>query len=220
MKNIKQRLENSHLYCFTPDKLAQERDIIDIIQQLIAGGCDIIQLREKKLSDRERLQLALKIREITMEKDVLFIVNDDVDIAYFSDADGVHLGQHDLPVEYARKLLKNKIIGISTSNLEQYKEVQDKDVDYVAIGPVFPTASKEDAGIVVGISNLSRILEHKKKLTVAIGGINYDNLDQFQGLRIDVFAIISDIMNADSISERASRIRKKIGEIKNIKRNF
>lgn len=214
MNNLIQKLQNSCLYCFTPDILAQGRDIINLVQQQINGGCDIIQLREKNLPDREKMQLALRIRKITNEKNILFIVNDDVDIAYFSDADGIHLGQEDLPVKYARQLLKNKIIGISTSTLEEYKEAQDKDVNYVAIGPVFSTATKEDSGSGLGISELSKALKYKKKLTAVIGGINFDNLNRFSGLEIDMFAIISDIINTKTIINRVKQIKEKIREIK------
>lgn len=210
MISLQKRLKESVLYCFTPDKFAQERDIIEIVKQQIAGGCDIIQLREKKMPARDKMQLALQIRKLTQEKNVLFIVNDDVDIAYLSKADGVHLGQDDLPLEYARELLKDKLIGLSTHNLIQYKEAQLKDADYTAIGPIFPTITKDQPDPVLGIDSLKEILLYKKKPTVVIGGINSKNLDQFKGLDVDMFAIVRDILYADSIEEKIKEIKNKI----------
>lgn len=209
-KNLKHRLNASHLYCFSPGKFAKGRDIIEIIKQEIYGGADIIQLREKELSDREKLQLALKIREITKKNNVLFIVNDDIDIAYFSDADGVHLGQNDIPPEFARKLLKNKIIGISTHNLKQFITAQNLDVDYVAIGPIFKTFTKENPDPVIGLKNLKEILKYKKSKIIGIGGIKYSNLKKVISCGIDCLAILSGIVDTNNIKKTTEKYKKKI----------
>ena len=206
-KILLKKLYSAKLYCFTPDKFIKGRDIIDIVNQQIEGGCDIIQLREKRCTDRIKLKLAIKIREITLKKNILFIVNDDIDIAYFSQADGVHLGQDDIPYFYAKSLLKDKLIGISTHNIKQYKEAQDFDVDYTAIGPIFPTKSKDDPDPVIGLDELKKILKYKKKLTVAIGGIKLSNLKLLSNIGIDIIAIISDIILSDNIKKRTRLIK-------------
>ena len=210
---LKQKLQNSLLYCFTPDKFARGREIIDIVIAQIKGGADIIQLREKSLSDREKLNLALKLREITLKYGILFIVNDDVDIAYFSDADGIHLGQDNIPPQYARQLLKNKIIGVSTHNIKQFKKAQNLDVDYVAIGPIFPTQSKENPDPVIGIDNLKNILKHKSKKIIGIGGIKYENLEKVIRTGIDCVAVITGIIDSDNIEETTRKFKEKIKKL-------
>ncbi len=204
---LTQKLKKSKLYCFTPDKFAGNRKILDIVKKEIAGGADIIQLREKRLSHRDLLKLALKIREITLKTDTLFIVNDFIDIAYFSDADGVHLGQDDIPYTYARELLRDKLIGISTHTLNQYKKAQEYDVDYTAIGPIYPTSSKDIPDKPVGVNQLKKILKYKKKPTVIIGGIKLDNLHIFKDMDIDIVAIITDIILANDIKKRTFLIK-------------
>ncbi len=214
-QNLLKKLNSAKLYCFTPDKFADGRDIIDIINQQIEGGCNIIQLREKKISERNKLLLAKKIRAITLKKNILFMVNDDIDIAYFSNADGVHLGQDDIPYTYAKELLKGKLIGVSTHNIEQYKKAQEFDVDYTAIGPIFPTRSKDIPDPAVGIDKLQDILKYKKKLTVAIGGIKLSNLDYFKNINIDIFAIITDIILANDIKKQTTFIKNKLISLNN-----
>jgi len=191
--------KKSRLYCFTPGKFANGRDIIKITEDEIIGGADIIQLREKNMSDSQKLELAIKLREITKKYKKFFIVNDDVDIAYLSDADGVHLGQNDIPPFYARKILKDKIIGISTHNLEQYIKAQDMDVDYVAIGPIFKTFSKDNPDPVIGIENLKKIIKYKKKMTVGIGGIKENNLKDVIEAGVDCVAILSGIVEQNDV---------------------
>ncbi len=213
--NIRKRLEQARLYTFTPDKYANDRDILQIVKQEIAGGADIIQLREKNISDREKLQLAIALRKLTNISKVLFIVNDDVDIAFLSNADGVHLGQDDIPVSYARKILKKEqIIGISTHNMEQFKSVQnDNNIDYVAIGPIFPTSTKDNPAPFIGIEKVNEIIKFKNKKVVGIGGINYENLDKVISTGIDCVAIVSDIVKAKDITSKTLAIKKKIVSI-------
>lgn len=207
---IKQKLKKSILYCFTPDKFAGTRDVIDIVVAQIKGGADIIQLREKKLCDREKLNLALRLREITLKHDVLLIINDDVDIAYFSGADGVHLGQNDIAPQYARQLLKHRIIGVSTHNVEQFKTAQNLDVDYVAIGPIFTTQSKEKPEPVIGINNLKNILKYKSKKVVGIGGIKYEHLEDVIRTGIDCVAVITGIIESANIEETTRKFKEKL----------
>ncbi len=200
---LQQKLLNSKIYGFTPDKYCGERKILDVIEQQCAAGIDIIQLREKKMSAREKLSLAAEIRKIADKYGTIFIVNDDILIAKISEADGVHLGQDDLSPEIAREILgEKKIIGLSTHNFEQYSKAQLIDVDYTAIGPIFATKTKDNPSPVVGITNLNHILSNKKKFTVAIGGINIDNILDLKKYPLDCLAIVSGIVNSANIKER------------------
>ena len=105
--------QHVRLYCFTPGRFLKGRDPVEVVAAQIRGGADVIQLREKQMSRRSRLELGLRIRKLTIKEGVLFIVNDDVDLALILNADGVHLGQDDIPVQYARPLMKDKMIGVS-----------------------------------------------------------------------------------------------------------
>jgi len=202
------------LYAFTPDKYANnDTEIINCVISQCKAGVDILQLREKRKSPRELLALAKKIREITAKFNVIFIVNDDLSIAQLSNADGVHLGQDDIPVSEARMLLGNKkIIGLSTHNIKQYKLAQTFDcIDYTAIGPIFKTTTKDNPSPVVGLSKLNNILKYKQKFTVAIGGINLENIDKIAKFQeIDAIAIVSAIVSSTNINFTVKQITTKI----------
>ncbi len=205
-ERLKERFEKVRLYCFTPGRLAD--DPISVAEKQIRGGADVIQLREKHRTKREILEIGLKLREITRRYDVLFIVNDDIDIALIVDADGVHLGQDDIPIEYARPLMKDRLIGISTHSLEQVKEAVEKGADYVGFGPVFETRTKENPEDTVGIEKLKVLKEICPVPYVAIGGIGIGNIDKILEAGCKRVAIISDIINAEDIEERCRRIKK------------
>ncbi len=213
-KRLYKKLKKASLYCFTPDNIIKA-NILDIVRKEIHGGCDIIQLREKSMNKRDLLNLAYKIREITKKHNVLFFVNDDLDIAILSGADGYHTGQNDIPVNEARKIFKNGLIGLSTTSIDEYKKANELDIDYIAIGPIFPTSSKKDASTPIGIDTLKDILEYKKKLTVVIGGINRENLPNFKDLPVDMFAIISDIILDNDIVNKCNFIKEMIKNLKN-----
>ncbi len=213
-KRLYKKLKKASLYCFTPDNIINA-NILDIVRKEIQGGCDIIQLREKSMNKRDLLNLAYKIREITKKHNVLFFVNDDLDIAILSGADGYHTGQNDIPVNEARKIFKNGLIGLSTTSIDEYKKANELDIDYIAIGPIFPTSSKKDASTPIGIDTLKDILEYKKKLTVVIGGINRENLPNFKDLPVDMFAIISDIILDNDIVNKCNFIKEMIKNLKN-----
>ena len=202
-------LEKKIIYGFTPDKYCKNCDILDVVEKQLIAGVDIIQLREKQRSARELLRLAKEIKKLTTKHNKIFIVNDDVLIAKLSDADGVHLGQDDLDVSIAREILgSEKIIGLSTHNLEQYRAGQDTCADYTAIGPIFATKTKDNPDPVVGLEKLSEILNYKKKMTIAIGGINKNNIEQLLKYDIDGIAIVSAIVAAPDIFEAAQFFKK------------
>ena len=201
-------LDKIQLYCFSPGKFLKDRDSVELVSAQIRGGADVIQLREKEMSKRDRLELGLKIRELTRQEGVLFIVNDDVDLALILDADGVHLGQDDIPIRFARPLMKDKIIGVSTHSLGQAEEAVASGADYIGVGPVFETATKEDREDLVGLNLLPKIKDICPIPYVAIGGIGKDNIASLAKAGCHRAAVISDIMLAPDIEQRCRMIKK------------
>jgi len=167
------------------------------VAKLIEGGAELIQLREKHSSPKDFYEDAKEAIKIARARNVKIIINDRVDIALALKADGVHLGQSDLPPEHARKILgKKAIIGFSTHNISQAFEAVNFPVDYLAIGPVFTTKTKENADEEVGIEGLKKIRETIGEFSlVAIGGINSENFLEVLGAGADSAAVISDLLS-------------------------
>lgn len=182
------------------------RDIVQSVEQAILGGVTVIQLREKDLSSREFLNTAFRLKEVTSKYGIPLIINDRIDIALAVDADGVHLGQDDIPLEIARRIMGDKIIGISVSCVEHALEAQRKGADYLGIGPVFPTSSKRDIQKVLYPEEMERIARSVEIPSVAIGGINKERLSQVKGRGIDGIAVISALFLAPDIKEAAREL--------------
>jgi thiamine-phosphate pyrophosphorylase len=164
----------------------------EIVRKMLAGRARLIQLRDKEASSRELLDAARACLKRTRAAGARLIINDRVDVALTSDADGVHLGQTDLPVEEAREILgKEKIIGISTHSLEQFRAALETSADYIAVGPIYPTKTKENHDPAVGLE----LVVEAKKLTdrpiVAIGGITPDRAPEIIAAGADSLAVIS-----------------------------
>ena len=167
---------------------------MELTEHAIAGGADTVQFRHKQGSTREMIQIATEMKRICNEKDVVFIVNDRIDIAIASGADGVHLGQDDFPVPLARKLLGDeRIIGSSAATMEEAKKCLSDDADYVGFGPVYPTGSKDDAGPVSGIDALRKIVEIIPLPIIAIGGIDKKNTPEVMKAGAYGIAVISTV---------------------------
>lgn len=193
------------------------RDPIKMVADQIKGGADVIQLREKDMPKREKLGLGLEIRKATTQEGVLFIVNDDLDLALILDADGVHLGQDDIPIKYARQLLKDKIIGISTHSLGQAREAIDSGADYIGIGPAFKTGTKIKADPVVGIDLVLAVKALSPIPVIAIGGIGENNIDLLVNRGIKRVAIISDILSSRDIKAKTRTLKEKLKSTKIIR---
>ena len=202
--------DDIHLYCFTPGPFSKGRDPLAVVEAEICGGADVIQLREKQMSKRDRLELGMKVRELTRSHGVMFIVNDDVDLALILEADGVHLGQDDIPIQFARPLMGEKIIGVSTHSLEQVREAVDAGADYIGFGPIFGTNTKEDTEPVVGVELLSKVKDICPIPYVAIGGITRENLVEVMEAGCNRVAIISDILTANNIEEKCREIKRQL----------
>ena len=177
-----------------------------VLRQLLEGGAQILQLRVKSLLPRDFLDLARRVRDQTRAAGCQLIVNDRIDIALACDADGVHLGQEDLPLAAGKKLLDNKIIGISTHDIAQAREAERNGADYIGFGPMFGTTTKDTGLSARGIDMLKQIRAAVKIPIVAIGGINEQNVEQVWQAGADSAAIISDILGAEDIAEKVRKI--------------
>ncbi|HEX8844094.1 MAG TPA: thiamine phosphate synthase [Pyrinomonadaceae bacterium] len=177
------------------------------VQRLSAGGADFIQLREKHLAPREFYKEAEDALKLARALGTLLIINDRVDIALAISADGVHLGQDDLPPEAARELLgEQAIIGFSTHTVEQAREAARLPVDYIAIGPIFETSSKENPDPVVGLDELRRVRQETGTIPlVAIGGIGLENIRDVLAAGADAVAIISLLLADPTLIEERTR---------------
>jgi thiamine-phosphate pyrophosphorylase len=180
-----------------------DRPLETVVAQLAEGGASLVQLRAKKQSSREFYEIAIRGVDLAQSLGIQVIINDRADIAWMTDAGGVHLGQEDLPVEAARRVIgERKIIGLSTNTLEQARLAQESSADYVAIGPVFPTLSKTDADPVVDRFQLTEIRRVVQKPLVAIGGITVENARELFALGIDSVAVIRDLITARDLPRR------------------
>jgi len=206
-------LEDVRLYCFSPGDFLMGRDPIEMIAAQIRGGADVIQLREKNMPKRQALALGLAIRKLTTQEGVPFIVNDDLDLALILEADGVHLGQDDIPIQYARPLMKDKIIGISTHSLDQAREAIESGADYIGIGPAFKTETKIKADPVVETDLILKIKELSPVPVIAIGGIGEKNIDLLVNKGIRRAAIISDILSSNNIEAKTRALKEKLKSV-------
>lgn len=173
------------------------------VERFAAGGATLIQLRDKSASPRQFYEAAMEALRLARSLGVRIIINDRVDIAIAVDADGVHLGQDDLPPAIARTLLgENRLIGYSTHDLKQAMAADSMPVDYVAIGPLFQTSTKENPDPVVGLEALTQIKAQIARPLVAIGGITYQNGSAALQAGADSLAVISDLFSTGDITTR------------------
>jgi thiamine-phosphate pyrophosphorylase len=187
------------------------RSEVEVTRQAVQGGTRIIQLRDKMRPKRELVPLAQELRKVCTEYDVLFVVNDHLDIALSSDADGLHLGQEDLPLSVARRLLPaDRIVGCSTATLDEALQAQKQGADYIAVGSIYPTPSKPGTRL-AGIGTLRQVKEQVSIPVVAIGGINEDNVTEVINAGTNAVAVISSVLEADDVKEASRRLTVRIG---------
>jgi len=199
------------LYIITGAYPELGRSHLDVARAALEGGADAIQLRAKDLGGRDMLELSLHIREMVDRsgKDCLFMVNDRVDVALAAGADGVHLGQDDLPAADARTLIGgDMILGVSAVTPEMAEKAQDEGADYLGVGPAFPTPTKPDAGIVIGIEGIQNTSQAVDVPVVAIGGINQSNAVQVLEAGVDGIAVISAVATAENMLDAVLRLRR------------
>ena len=172
------------------------------------GGADMIQFRDKQLSDSDLFNTSIKLKQICNKYNVYFTINNRIDIADISNSDGVHIGQNDLPFEYARKILGNeKIIGLSASNYEEAINADKLDIDYIGYGAIFSTQTKPESKA-SGLDILNKVKQNCKKPIIAIGGINEKNVYDVIKAGADGVAIVSAICGAKNIKAQAKKIKE------------
>jgi thiamine-phosphate pyrophosphorylase len=205
------------LYVVTDEKLREGLTHKQIAKDAVSGGADVIQLRDKEMKGRELLLAAREIREITRIAGTLFIVNDRVDIAMASNADGVHLGQDDLPLHEVRQLVSaDFIIGISVGSLTEAIDAEEGGADYVAVSPVFRTGTKQDAGPGHGTTLVAAIKQNISIPVVGIGGINKGNVGDVISAGADGIAVISAIVGSGDIKKATQEFKSLIQHYKQI----
>ena len=181
------------------------KDLYTVVEDALKGGITLFQFREKgkgALEGREKVELAIKLQELCKKYNVPFIINDDIELALEIDADGVHVGQDDLGVDEIRKLMPNKIIGLSIGNEEELKQSKVEYVDYVGVGPVYVTQSKDDAGGAIGYEGLELMRRFLPQMPlVAIGGIQTQHIKDVMKTNVDGVSIISAISYSDNIEK-------------------
>jgi thiamine-phosphate pyrophosphorylase len=202
------------IYPVTCERLSAGRSNLEVLHAIIEGGARIVQLREKEYSAKDLYHLALKFREITSKAGVLLLINDHLDIAMAVEADGVHLGQDDLPVAAARRIAPELLIGASTHSLEEALQAQEEGADYVNIGPIFPTKTKEGIEHYLGPDAIGAIGPEIRIPFTVMGGINESNIEQVLAKGARRVAIVTAITQAPDISERVSTLRKRITDLK------
>jgi len=201
------------LYGITYMEQSLGRSNIEIVKEMISSGIELIQYREKDLSLQEKYSECLEIRKLTKKANVTFIVNDHIDIALLVDADGVHIGQDDIPIMDVRRILgSTKIIGLSTHSPEQAKKAVEDGADYIGVGPIYFTKTKKNVCDPVGLKYLNWVKKNINIPYVTIGGIKEHNLQEVLNNGAGCVAIVSDITSDSNIKDKTQRLTKIIKE--------
>jgi thiamine-phosphate pyrophosphorylase len=203
----KQEIDYS-LYLVTDRNILRGKNFIKSIEEALLGGTTLLQLREKNMESGEFYNIALEVKKIAGKYDVPLIINDRLDIMLAVDADGLHIGQKDLPLDVTRNIIgKNKILGYSVKNVEQALYGQ-KFADYLGAGSVFATATKADIGKPIGIKGLKKIQSAVTIPVVGIGGINKNNIEDLKAAGIAGISLVSAVLGAEDIQKAAQEIKK------------
>jgi thiamine-phosphate pyrophosphorylase len=201
------------LYLVTDRTLSQGRDIEWIVKEAVEGGVTMVQLREKDCSTRDFIELAIRLKKSLLSHHIPLIINDRLDVALAADADGLHIGQSDMPYQMARHLFgKNKIIGLSVENMEQARQANSIDVDYIGISPVFNTATKTDTSAPFGLEGIREVMSFSNHPAVAIGGVNLLNTANIMEAGSNGIAVVSAICSANDPKQAALELKKIILE--------
>ena len=203
------------IYGITAEIYSNGRKNTDVVREMLLGGIKIIQYREKEeKSIREKYNECMEIRKMTRDAGALFLVNDFIDIALLADADGVHIGQDDLPVAEVRKLIGDKIIGVSTHSPEQALKALSDGADYIGVGPIYKTYTKKNVCEPVNLSYLDYVLQNINLSSVAIGGIKEHNIREVLKHGAKTVALVTEIVGADDIAGKAKKILSIMEEFK------
>lgn len=201
------------LYLVTDRSFLHGRDLTDVVMQAVKGGVTMVQLREKDICTSDFVDLAQSLKTALYGTSVPLIINDRIDVALAVDADGVHIGQSDMPYPIARQLMgPNKIIGLSVENFDDIEAANLLDVDYIGVSPVFATPTKTDTATPFGLNGLTRAVDMSTHPTVAIGGINGSNAREVIETGTRGIAIVSAIMGANDPTNAAQNLLKTMNQ--------
>jgi len=204
-------LPQTDLYGITCEALSRGRDNLTVVRELLAAGVRIIQYREKTKTKKEKYAECLALSQMCREAGALFVVNDDVDLALLTGAGAVHVGQDDLPADAVRKLVgPDVIVGVSASSMEEAHDAVARGADYLGVGPIYRTATKEDAGEAVGLDLLQEIARTFTLPLVAIGGITPDNIREVMRRGAACAAMISALVGAEDIAAAVQAARRNL----------
>ncbi len=204
---------DTSLYFITDSSNYTEQEFINRLEKALQGGVTLMQLREKDKTTREYIELARKVHSITKKYNVPLIIDDRVDVALAIDAEGVHVGQSDMPVYLARKLMgENKIIGATTKTVEQAKEAFEQGADYLGVGAIYPTTTKVKT-VLTSTDTLKDICNAVPIPVNAIGGLNKDNIDVLEDIPISGICVVSAIMKADDPKKATEELKARAKEL-------
>lgn len=205
------------LYAVTDSRWLKDGErLYNQVEEALKGGATFVQLREKKLDAEHFFEEAVEIKELCRKYHVPFVINDNVDIALKIDADGVHVGQEDMEAGSVReKLGPDKIIGVSAHTVEEALLAEKRGADYLGVGAVFPTGSKDDASV-LDADTVREIVKAVKIPVIAIGGISMENVGKLKGYGLDGVAVISAIFGQEHIVEATAKLKEAVGSVVNI----
>ena len=205
------KVKDYSLYLILSEEFAKGRNILEVAKEAIEAGIDILQMREKHKSQEELIRLGNELSFLCANKDVIFIINDDPILAKRVGADGVHLGQEDIAkytIKEARDILgKDKIIGVSTHSIEEFRKANKSDCDYIAYGPIFLTVTKDYS---IGTKDIEKVLALGQKPIVFIGGITLEHVDILLNKGAKIIAAIRALLEVDDIAETIKKFKEKI----------
>ncbi|WP_270179272.1 thiamine phosphate synthase [Alkalihalobacillus sp. CinArs1] len=204
-------MKDFNLYVITGEEFHPDRSLYDVMEEAMLGGAEIIQLRDKHSSKKVILEKARILRELTSKHNVTFIVNDHIDVALAVDADGVHLGQDDLPISVARQIIgTDKIIGISTHKIEEARLAEKEGADYIGAGPVYKTNSKSDVVDPVTTAYIKAVASEITIPFVAIGGIKLHNVEEVLSAGASRICVISEVVGSSNVQGTSEAFIDKI----------
>lgn len=213
-ERLKRFIDEVTIYPVSCEKLANGRTDIQWLEAVLAGGARIVQLRDKESDDRTLYEKALAFRKKTKEAGALFIVNNRLDIALLSDADGIHLGNSDIPADDARRLAPDLIVGVSANTEEQAASAKDRGASYYNIGPLFPTNTKKEAKNFIGAEAISRYSSLSDLPFTVMGGIKYHHIEELTALNAVRIAVVTALTQAEDIAAETEKWVRAIGTTK------
>jgi thiamine-phosphate pyrophosphorylase len=211
----KEAFRNVDLYPVIGERFCSGRPSVEVLKEVILGGAKIVQFREKDLPEREVFQMAEQYRRITADAGILLVINDHLDIAVAVGADGVHLGQDDIPLEAARRIAPELLIGISTHSLEEALAASEGGADYVNVGPIFPTNTKTGLSRTLGPEAVTDIGERIELPYTVMGGIKKENLHEVLSRGARRVAVVTAVTQASDIAQTTRSFVEQISAWRN-----